>query len=546
MRLLGVRTALLAAAVVGGCGLVGVRGRVEGAGRAGKLGGSHMPARGDAGDGVAPMGQRTWPVMTGKASRTSKRAGTGVVGGGASPVPSGYTPSWIAPKGVNSWDGYMGTYDEANWLGAAQWIKANLLSSGFDIVTADEGWFSQDTPSVDEYGRWVPLSGLYPSGFSNVVANIKALGLRAGAWNIRGIPRLAYQQNTPILNTNYTAVDAAVLDNNCGWSSLNYGVNVSTPAGVAWYQSLMQQYVSLGLEFIKIDCMFPYPGSEVDTVMAVAREYDIEVSFSPGNTVLVQNASDIATFNGLGPATVAAYRVTDDFWPSWNCSDNQNNYPTSLYEKFDIALLFQPYIGANGSFPDLDMLPLGFLQSEVIDCQVTTVWYPTRTQFTPDEQLTVLTLWFITRAPLMLGARLPPPAGITYDEILVYLNNSEALDVHDFALNPYQVSRVNDSIVWASTPPLNVAQGPFSDSFAPFAVQPDATSAYVAFFNAEDTGPNQVTTTVSALGLDPTQCYATRDIWNLVDGPLVSHNTPFGPSLNFHASALWKVSQTSC
>jgi alpha-galactosidase len=482
--------------------------------------------------------------MSGKALRTSKRMGLGAAVRGR--VPDGYTPSWIAPKGVNSWDGYMSTYDAQTWVAAAQWVADNLLEAGFDLVVADEGWFSSGVATVDEFGRFLPVASLYPTGFNTITSQLHGMGLRTGAWNIRGIPRLAYQFNAPIFNSSYTAVDAALLDRNCGWSSLNYGVNGSSPAGQAWYRSVLQQYNVLGLDFIKIDCMFPFPSDELDMVMVAAREYGIEVSFSPGESVLLANATDIATFNGLGPATVAAYRVTDDFWPTWNCSDTQNNYPTSLYEKFDIALLFQPFIGANGSFPDLDMLPLGYVAAQVINCQVTATTYPTPSQFTADEQQTVLTLWFITRAPLMFGGTLPEPLGADYSGIVAYLNNSEALDVHDFALNPYQVSRVNDSIVWASTPPLDVAQGPFSDSFAPFAVKPDNRSAYVAFFNAQDVGPVQVTTSASALSLSVDRCYATRDIWNLVDGPVVHKNQPFGPTLNQHASALWKITEQPC
>lgn len=71
-----------------------------------------------------------------------------------------------------------------------------------------------------------------------------------------------------------------------------------------------------------------------------------------------------------------------------------------------------------GHWPDADMLPVGPIR-QVYDVNN---W----TNFTQDEQITMLTLWSIMRSPLMLGGELTG-----FDEFTMNLvTNSEILAMH--------------------------------------------------------------------------------------------------------------------
>jgi hypothetical protein len=81
------------------------------------------------------------------------------------------------------------------------------------------------------------------------------------------------------------------------------------------------------------------------------------------------------------------WRITDDVWDRWEL----------LRDMFDRCKKWQPYVKTSG-YPDCDMLPLGKL-SKGFGAE-------RDTNFTLDEQKTMLTLWCIFRSPLMIGAEL--------------------------------------------------------------------------------------------------------------------------------------------
>lgn len=101
------------------------------------------------------------------------------------------------------------------------------------------------------------------------------------------------------------------------------------------------------------------------------------------------------------------WRITDDFWDKWEL----------LYDMFSRAEKWCTHAGA-GHWPDADMLPVGPIR-QVYDVNN---W----TNFTQDEQITMLTLWSIMRSPLMLGGELTG-----FDEFTMNLvTNSEILAMH--------------------------------------------------------------------------------------------------------------------
>lgn len=171
---------------------------------------------------------------------------------------------------------------------------------------------------LDEYGRPLPDPNRWPSskngtGFSEVARNVHALGLSFGIHTMRGISQAAFDKNTPVKGTTYTAKDVALTSDRCPWDQAFMSVNLNSPAGHAFYNSLYQQYADWGVDYIKNDCMFGvnYVQDQINAVSQAISNTgkNLVYSLSPGdsNNVVteVQHATQIQN-------AVNLYRVTDD------------------------------------------------------------------------------------------------------------------------------------------------------------------------------------------------------------------------------------------
>lgn len=69
-------------------------------------------------------------------------------------------------------------------------------------------------------------------------AQVHALGLKFGIHVMRGIPRLAVEQNPPVLNTHLRAQDVADTSSICSWNPDMYGVDMWKSGAQAYYDSL--------------------------------------------------------------------------------------------------------------------------------------------------------------------------------------------------------------------------------------------------------------------------------------------------------------------
>src|SRR5262249_50004127 len=151
------------------------------------------------------------------------------------------------PMGWNSWDAYGRTLNEESIKANANWLAANLKRFGWEYVVVDEGWYlanlkanddSQVRFEMDEYGRYVPVPGRFPSAeknrtFKPLADYLHSLGLKFGLHIIRGIPREAVARNLPIAGSSFHAQDAADISDVCPWNAYNYGLKPSHPAGQA-------------------------------------------------------------------------------------------------------------------------------------------------------------------------------------------------------------------------------------------------------------------------------------------------------------------------
>ena len=414
------------------------------------------------------------------------------------------------PMGWNSWDCFGTAVTEDQTKANADYMAANLLSHGYQYVVVDIQWYEPHaagheyrkgaTLTLDANGRLLPAANKFPSaaggrGFKPLADYVHGKGLKFGLHLMRGIPRQAVAENLPVLGTDARAADVADTRSTCPWNPDMYGVDVSKPAGRAYYDGVFKLLASWDVDFVKVDDLSrPYPDHRPE-IEAIRRSIDacgrpMVLSMSPGPTPL-DEADHAAAHANL-------WRISDDFWDNWN----------ALLEQFDRCAKWVPYAGP-GHWPDADMLPVG--QVRVADRG----W----THFTRDEQVTLMTLWSMARSPLMVGGNLPANDRFTLD----LLSDDEVLAVDQHSTHGRQFRRDADSVVW-------VANG-------------DAGAKYVALFNvanqpkgSPDAG-RPVAVAFADLGLGG-RC-RVRDLWRRRD--LGVSNSRFEATVPWHGAVLVRI-----
>lgn len=380
------------------------------------------------------------------------------------------------PMGWNSWNSFATTITEAQAIETAEIMAQKLLPSGYDIFTVDIQWYEPDAksydynakpaPAMDAYGRLIPASNRFPSsanskGFVPLAARIHALGLRFGIHAMRGIPRAAVEANLPILGTTVCARDIADTSSICSWNPDMYGVDMLKPGAQAYYDGIFAQYAAWGVDFVKVDDMSrPYDAHmpEIEAIaLAIKRAgRPMILSLSPGETPLIR-ADHVRKYAEI-------WRISDDFWDDWRMLEAQ----------FTRLENWSPFIG-NGRWPDADMLPLGRLALGERD-----------TRFTPDEQRTLMTLWAITRSPLIMGGDLRHLDAAT----LALLTNREVIVVNQTSSGNRPHFMADGTRIWSA--------------------RAGGADHYVALFNMSDK-PRVVALPLHHLGLKGR--VGVRDLW---------------------------------
>lgn len=314
-----------------------------------------------------------------------------------------------APMGWNSYDYYDTTVNEAQVKANADYMAAHLKDAGWEYVVVDIEWYAKDAgkrrdqyqyipfgeEEMDEYGRLLPDEDRFPSaaggkGFGPLAEYVHRLGLKFGIHIMRGIPRAAAHRHLPVLGSSATAADIADPSSICGWNPDMYGVRKNVEGAQAYYDSIISLYAEWGVDYIKCDDICntniytsnPYSAAhEVEMLQrAIGKSgRDIVLSLSPG-PALIEKAWHYEKYANM-------WRITDDFWDRWDF----------LRAMFDRCELWQNHV-AEGSYPDCDMLPVGKLGKGF--------GRERDTNFTRDEQMTMMTLWCVFGSPLMVGAEL--------------------------------------------------------------------------------------------------------------------------------------------
>ncbi|MGM1064808.1 glycoside hydrolase family 27 protein [Saccharothrix sp. Mg75] len=307
------------------------------------------------------------------------------------------------PLGWNSYDSFNWNVTEAQVKANADYMRDNLRQHGWQYVVVDWAWYrpgsgtgapSQDANlrprlRTDAGGLLLPDTTRFPSaaggnGFRPLADYVHAQGLKFGVHLMRGVPRQVVADDLPVPGT---ACRANEVDDGttAAWLNLNWGLDMANPCAQAYLDAQFALLASWGVDYVKVDDIAAptYRRAEVEGYgLAIRRSgRPMVLSLSPGPT---------STGNGAHVAANAhLWRIVNDLWDDWSGLD-------ALFERLHA---WTPH-RAPGAWPDPDMIPIGHLS------QQGPVGPPRYSNLTPDEQRTLMTLWSITRSPLMWGGDL--------------------------------------------------------------------------------------------------------------------------------------------
>ena len=423
------------------------------------------------------------------------------------------------PLGWNSYNCFGSAVHEDEVKANADYMAQHLKQYGWQYIVVDFLWSYDNPPgsnignpfqkrlddgsyipwlTMDKWGRLMPQPNKFPSafggaGFKPLADYVHAQGLKFGIHLMRGIPRQAVWAKTPVMGAPGITADMIADTNSvCPWMNQMYGLNMSKPGAQAYLNSLLQLYVTWGVDFLKVDDLSrPYSNKEVEGYKKAIDQSgrQIVLSLSPGATPVAQ-AAHATQYSNM-------WRMADDFWDNWKEIIQMMNY-AKQWEG----------VGGPGHWPDCDMLQIGKLSKRG------PVGQERYSRFTEDELYTHITFWSIYKSPLMIGGNLPE----NRDLELKLLSNEEVLAVNQHGENPKQLVKTDSSMIWVSK-------------------VPGSTSMYVALFNTGSNAAN-VPLNFSALGLKGK--LTVRDLWNKKDIGIFKNQ--FSQKINTHGVLLLKVS----
>jgi hypothetical protein len=436
------------------------------------------------------------------------------------------------PMGWNSWDAYGLTITEPQFRANVAVEKAKLLPFGWKYAVIDEGWFFENPEdrgqeltlryAIDAHGRYVPVPARFPSAGVQGVASpvpaggklaatiddtsfkalgdyVHAQGLLFGIHIVRGIPRASVERNMPIEGSTFHAQDAADTGDPCPWDPTNWGVK-DNAAGQAWYDSLLRQYATWGVDFLKVDCIAARP-YKVGEIRMIHKAMDkagrpMVLSLSPGAAAL-ENAKEFGELANM-------WRISNDEWDVWSAG-TVDDFPQGVKDQFARLAAWEKY-ARPGNWPDADMLPIGELRPRA-------GWQDSRTsRLTLAEETTQVTLWSMAKSPLIIGANLT----LLDDATLALLTNKDVIAIDQSSTENTQALHEGDMIAWR-------------------AKMPDGDMA-LAVFNTGDT-PRTFERRFAGFGLNKKK-WDVRDVWAEKE---LGKQSGFSATLAPHACVLWML-----
>lgn len=388
------------------------------------------------------------------------------------------------PMGWNSWICFGTSVTEEEVKANADYMAEYLKPFGWEYIIIDAGWYAPGMVELEQYedphpyqltdgyGRLAVDEEKFPSaaggkGLKEIADYVHSKGLKIGIHIMRGIPIQAVEADSPIKGTGYTATDIADTDSKCDWYFGFYGVDMSKPGAQEYYDSVMELYASWGIDYLKIDDLISpvYAVDEIDAIneAVVKTGRQMLLSLSPGPAP-VENVRHLRKSGQM-------WRISEDFWDNWE----------SLKHQFELCRKWQDHI-MPGHWPDADMLPVGPMAQRAMRGE------PRPSNFTPDEQYTLMSLWAMFRSPLMIGCNLPEMDGFT----LKLLTNRDVIAINQASVGNRELFSRDGVIAWHCQ-------------------DENLTCHYVAVFNTTDSDIADYVFSLSEIGLGETA--EVKDLW---------------------------------
>ncbi|SFT24870.1 X2-like carbohydrate binding domain-containing protein [Paenibacillus sp. BC26] len=410
----------------------------------------------------------------------------------------------LALKPYMGWSSYsMQVYDgpSGNWISEAK-IKQmsdamheKLQAHGYNYINIDAGW----NGSMDEYGRPVPSTTLYPGGFENLVKYVHANGQKLGIYMIPGISPAAINSPTPIPvygTTDCFVNDIAVTPHTTAdYWNIGYKIDFSNPCAQKYVDSVADQLVAWGVDFVKFDSVTPGSGH---------------------NDTSIDSRDDVKAWSEALSKRHIWFELSwaldhnyVDFWKKyangWRVDWDVESYDreVGMTQWANIARLFPDAAlwwrdAGPGGWNDFDSLNIGNGMTSGL---------------TKDERQTAMTLWASSSAQLYTGDDLSN----LDDYGLELLTNDEVIAVNQAGRPAHPVSMSTNQQVWYA----NNGDGTYT----------------VALYNL---GNKAAAVKVNWKDIGLTGAASVRDLW--AHKELGKFETGFGPvTLEPHASRLLKV-----
>ncbi len=295
------------------------------------------------------------------------------------------------PMGWSSWS-YLRRHPTAASVAAqALALKTSgLAAAGYRYVNLDDYWMACNStgPEVDAYGRWIPAAAAFPAGIAAVASRVHADGLKFGLYVTPGIPLNAVLTDTAIKGTPYRADQIA----RPGVAEANYNclhmdaINYSAPGAQRYVDSWADEFAAWGVDYVKLDGVGAGDVPDIEAWSVALRQTGRPMVLELSNALAVSDAP-------LWASLADGWRTTSDI-ECYSCEGRGSSYPLTDWAnvaiRFDAVASWQPYGGPAG-WNDEDSLELGNGAADGL---------------TVPERQTMMSLWSLASAPLILGADL--------------------------------------------------------------------------------------------------------------------------------------------
>lgn len=403
---------------------------------------------------------------------------------------------------------YMGwsSYSMQVFSGNGQWITADQIKAqsdamhetlqpyGYEYINVDAAW----NGGMDEYGRPIPSTTLYPDGLQDVIDYVHANGQKFGLYGIPGLSPQAYEDDLPIYDApgcSMRDIAAQPLRDGDYWG-LGYKIDFSNPCAQKYIDSIANLYGEWGIDFLKFDSVTP--GSGISDLSLDARD-DVKAwseALKPHQIWLELSWALDIKYIDYWKKYANGWRVDWDI--ECYCGDDGLTTWPSIARLFPKAEQFWRHAGPGG-WNDFDSLNIGNGAMDGI---------------TEDERRTAMTFWSISAAQLYIGNDMTNLDSFGIE----LLTNEEVIAVNQAGRPAHPVSIDTEQQVW-------------------YANNGDGTLT-VGLFNL---GSSAETVTVNWDDIGLSGAATVRDLWTHEElGEFADGYS--GAALAPHASRLLKVS----